>query len=153
MPNAHVFVRPALCDCGLTKVLDGVNATSTKMKGAGSTRWMSPELLNDSSRSRESDVHALGMTLAEVGRPILSPSELGYASIWDVHLHRFLTGKVPFPDLINPGSVIFAIVTGQSPPAEPSSRDGRPFGDIWALASSCWHSDPAQRPSAADTID
>ncbi|KAG8860163.1 hypothetical protein FRB96_004188 [Tulasnella sp. 330] len=125
-------IRPALSDFGLTKVLDGLSATSNAMKGAGSTRWMSPELLNNSPRSRESDIYALGMTITEI-----------------------LTGRLPFPDLVNPGSVIYAIMTGQRPPTEPVSRNGKSFRDIWILATSCWHSDPAQRPSSrsiGDTI-
>ncbi|KAG8872350.1 hypothetical protein FRB98_009657, partial [Tulasnella sp. 332] len=56
---------PALCDFGMTKVLDGMSATSTAMKGAGSVPWMSPELLDNEPRSAESDIYALGVTIGE----------------------------------------------------------------------------------------
>ncbi|KIO16038.1 hypothetical protein M407DRAFT_86470 [Tulasnella calospora MUT 4182] len=53
-----------LCDFGLTRMMDA--KTSTCMKGAGSVRWMSPELWDNLPRSFESDVYAFGMTIAEV---------------------------------------------------------------------------------------
>ncbi|KAG8901301.1 hypothetical protein FRC01_009886 [Tulasnella sp. 417] len=57
--SAHVL----LCDFGLTRMID--SRTSTCVKGAGSVRWMSPELWDNRPRSFESDVYAFGMTIAE----------------------------------------------------------------------------------------
>ncbi|KAG8873887.1 hypothetical protein FRB98_008728 [Tulasnella sp. 332] len=118
-------IRPALCDFGLTKVLDGFSATSTAMKGAGSIRWTSPELLNGGPRSYQSDIFALGMTIAEI-----------------------ITGRLPLAEIVIPGAIILAIFQGQRPPTEPLSRNSKSFKDIWTVASSCWHPDPGQRPSA-----
>jgi serine/threonine protein kinase len=54
-----------LCDFGLTKVLDSM-VTSTEVRGAGSTRWMAPELFMDAPKTFASDVYAYGMTIVEV---------------------------------------------------------------------------------------
>lgn len=61
------LLRPLLCDFGMTKV-DGSEheATSTAMQGAGSMRWMAPELLHGGPKTTKSDVYALGMTIVEV---------------------------------------------------------------------------------------
>lgn len=64
-------VQPLLCDFGLTKVWDSDYASSTTMTGIGSWRWMSPELLEGSSKSRKSDVFALGMLIVEVSQSFL----------------------------------------------------------------------------------
>ncbi|KAG8948625.1 hypothetical protein FRC04_009389 [Tulasnella sp. 424] len=54
-----------LCDFGLSKMKG--SATSTCMRGAGSTFWMGPELLQEEPgpKAFESDVYAFGMTIAE----------------------------------------------------------------------------------------
>ncbi|KAG9028770.1 hypothetical protein FRB95_006097 [Tulasnella sp. JGI-2019a] len=47
-----IEVRPALCDFGMTNILEGAESvTSTVMKGAGSLRWMSSEMINNSPRT------------------------------------------------------------------------------------------------------
>lgn len=53
-----------LCDFGLTKMMP--SRTSTAIKGAGSLRWMAPELWEDAEKSFETDVYAFGMTISEV---------------------------------------------------------------------------------------
>lgn len=63
-----------LCDFSLTKVLPEV--TSTLMKGAGSVRWMAPELWDNAAKSFDTDVYAFGMTIAEVCVD-LSPAKSG----------------------------------------------------------------------------
>ncbi|KAG8984003.1 hypothetical protein FRB93_006842 [Tulasnella sp. JGI-2019a] len=123
-------IRPMLCDFGMTKVLDGThNTTSTAMKGAGSLRWTSPEMLMNVPKSRESDIYASGMTIVEV-----------------------ITGKVPFLDIISSGAITFAIISGQHPALEPLSRDHTSFEDLWMLASSCWDHNTDKRPSAEDSL-
>ncbi|KAG8902176.1 hypothetical protein FRC00_000985 [Tulasnella sp. 408] len=58
-------LRTALvCDFGLSKM--GDSKTSTGMKGAGSSFWMSPEVLLEQPKSFKSDVYSFGMTIAEV---------------------------------------------------------------------------------------
>lgn len=53
-----------LCDFGLTKMTQ--SKTSTTMRGAGTTRWQSPELWEDIPKSFASDVYAFAMTIVEV---------------------------------------------------------------------------------------
>lgn len=53
-----------LCDLGLTKPTDA--ETSTAMKGAGTTRWQSPEFWDNGPKTFSSDVYAFSMTIVEV---------------------------------------------------------------------------------------
>ncbi|KAG9027356.1 hypothetical protein FRB95_007843 [Tulasnella sp. JGI-2019a] len=126
MKAANVLVHPVLCDFGMTKILDS-DCTSTAMKGAGSLRWMGPELMHNAPKSPQSDIFSFGMTIVEV-----------------------ITGKVPYPDLSNQFALAMAISSGQRPPATPSSREGRSFENLWEIASRCWEADPIKRPSASD---
>lgn len=64
----NVLVSPSLdaqvCDFGLARYADV--STSTNMKGTGTVRWSSPEVLCGQQKSHASDVYAFGMTIAEV---------------------------------------------------------------------------------------
>ncbi|KAG8989817.1 hypothetical protein FRB94_011639 [Tulasnella sp. JGI-2019a] len=67
-------LQPKICDFGLAKVLHTeYESTSTGLKGGGTCRWMSPELLGfeggNTKKTTESDVYAFGMTIAEVQSP------------------------------------------------------------------------------------
>lgn len=60
-------VNPMLSDFGMSKVMEGeYGRTSPALKGMGSTRWKSPELMDDCPKTMKSDVYALGMTIVEV---------------------------------------------------------------------------------------
>ncbi|KAG8862457.1 hypothetical protein FRB96_001528 [Tulasnella sp. 330] len=126
----NVDLSPLLCDFGLTKVLDGeYSATSSAMKGAGTTRWMGPELLlHDGVKTRMSDIYAFGMSIFEI-----------------------LTGKVPFWDL-NDYHLLSALGKGLRPNPSPSSRLTQDFTSLWELASRCWGNDPYLRPSADEVM-
>ncbi|KAG9002933.1 hypothetical protein FRB94_003460 [Tulasnella sp. JGI-2019a] len=117
-------LEPLICDFGLTKMKEIHNATSTVLKGAGSWRWMSPELMNGGEKTMASDIYALGMTIVEV-----------------------LTGAAPLPGLFDV-PLIRAILDGQRPPCEPSFLFGQDIAPLWSIASSCWVSDPSKRPTA-----
>ncbi|KAG9038240.1 hypothetical protein FRB95_002201 [Tulasnella sp. JGI-2019a] len=120
-------VRPAICDFGLAKTLEGeFSNTSESMKGAGNLRWMSPELANGGSRTTESDMYSFGMTIVEV-----------------------ITGIVPYPDLQNQLALAHAIIDGRRPRFKPLFRLGKCFNDLWSYASTCWNADPDLRPRAA----
>ncbi|KAG9030078.1 hypothetical protein FS837_003376 [Tulasnella sp. UAMH 9824] len=54
-----------ICDFGLSKMKD--SNTSTGQKGAGSSSWMSPEVLLGGHKTFQSDAYSFGMTIAEVG--------------------------------------------------------------------------------------
>ncbi|KAG9005263.1 hypothetical protein FRB93_009817 [Tulasnella sp. JGI-2019a] len=64
------ILQPKICDFGMTKVLHSeYDLTSEALKGAGSCRWMSPELLKEDEstvKTTASDVYALGMLIAEI---------------------------------------------------------------------------------------
>ncbi|KAG9008706.1 hypothetical protein FRB93_006252 [Tulasnella sp. JGI-2019a] len=122
-------LEPLICDFGMAKVLDGYNETSTTMKGAGSYRFMSPELMCDGPKTTESDIYAFGMTIVEI-----------------------LTGHIP---LHGPNQVPFirAILSGQRPPCEPIFRQGVGFGTLWVIASAYWASEPSERPSAGRVLE
>ncbi|KAG9033884.1 hypothetical protein FRB95_014087 [Tulasnella sp. JGI-2019a] len=121
-------LMPRICDFGLSKIKDGHSATSTGMQGAGSWRWMSPEVMDGGPKTFESDIYAFGMTIVEV-----------------------LTGSVPLPDVFQV-PFIRAILNGQRPPREPTSRLEHDFTEWWSIASVCWVSDPSKRPTAGHIV-
>lgn len=119
-----------LADFGLlTLVSDPTNTvTSHSATNAGTTRWMSPELLypehfgfRDSRPTTQSDYYAFGMVILEV-----------------------LSGEPPFPrdkEFI----VMRKVVDGERP-----ERPGRPWftDDLWSTLEQCWSSKPNERPTA-----
>ncbi|KAF8959814.1 kinase-like domain-containing protein [Flammula alnicola] len=93
--------------------------------GAGSPRWMAPELHlpekwgNESARPTfQSDIFALGMVIYEI-----------------------YSGKVPFYECNN-CVAIYHIIQGKRPP-----RPARILDDLWHIAEQCWDADPCLRPS------
>ncbi|KAG8995279.1 hypothetical protein FRB93_001173 [Tulasnella sp. JGI-2019a] len=122
-------LMPLICDFGLTKMEDNYNATSTAMKGAGSWRWMSPEVMDGVPKTIESDIYAFGMTIVEI-----------------------LTGSVPCPSLPDL-KFVTAILNGTRPVCEPLHRLGQDFTTLWRVASACWVSDPSERPTAYRIVD
>lgn len=63
--------EPLLADFGLSLIVEDLSCLpiSTAILGAGSTRWMAPELMEGSDpASKETDIWALGMTVLEVIR-------------------------------------------------------------------------------------
>ncbi|KAG8998468.1 hypothetical protein FRB93_013700 [Tulasnella sp. JGI-2019a] len=124
------LLNPMLGDFGMTKVLGGeYSVTSPGLRGKGSSRWMSPGLVDSSPKTAKSDIYAFSMIIVEV-----------------------LTGKIPFPNLGSSGSVFRAICCGRRPPFEPLSREGQNFEGLWNLAASCWDVDPDKRPNARDIV-
>ncbi|KAG8989262.1 hypothetical protein FRB95_003802 [Tulasnella sp. JGI-2019a] len=118
-----------ICDFGMSKINDAHTVTSTAMKGAGSCRWTSPEVMCEGPKTTASDVYAFGLTIVEI-----------------------LTGSVPLPGL-NQVQVIRAIIGGQRPVREPSSRLGRDFTPLWDIASACWAPEPSERPTIAHVVE
>ena len=124
--------RARLADFGLlTIVSDPTNptASSSSAKG-GTTRWMSPELLDpdqfsvkDSRPTKESDCYALGMVIYEV-----------------------LSGQAPFTpykDFI----VMRKVLEGERP-GRPDGAEGMWFtDDLWGTLNLCWATQPGSRPS------
>ena len=127
-----------LADFGLlTIVSDSTHpATTTSSEGAGTIRWMSPELFDperfgskDARPTKESDRYALGMVILEV-----------------------LTGQVPFSRCSNL-VVMRKIIEGEHP--------DRPHGpeavwftdDLWGMLERCWSPKPNLRPTVEGVLE
>ncbi|KAG8782132.1 hypothetical protein FRC12_021194 [Ceratobasidium sp. 428] len=68
LKGANILVAtdgtPKITDFGLAVIRDGVFDYSATNGGGGTTRWMAPELFSErATRTYQSDVYALGMTL------------------------------------------------------------------------------------------
>ena len=127
-----------LADFGLLAIVSdpGHPTTSSSYTKTGTTRWMSPELidpgqfgLGDSRPTKESDCYAFGMVIYEV-----------------------LTGQPPFApykDFI----VTQKILKGERP--------GRPEGeevvwftdDLWEMLGLCWSPRPNNRPTIEAVLE
>ncbi|KAG8958149.1 hypothetical protein FRC05_009181, partial [Tulasnella sp. 425] len=119
-----------LCDFGLTREYDV--ATSVGLRGHGTVRWQSPELLDDSSKSFSSDAYAFGMTIAEV-----------------------LTGQLPFNHLGTNAAVMCAVLgKHERPKQEPQvcPIDGYSYVSSWAVAAACWATAPEDRISMTEAF-
>ena len=125
----------------MTIVSDSVNsATSNSYMGAGTTRWMSPELLDpehlgfeDSRPTKPSDCYALGMVILEV-----------------------LSDKPPFAGYNN-FVVMQKVIRGEHPKIPGSD------GEFWAAVrfadgglrrtlEQCWSLQPMDRPAVKDVL-
>ena len=122
--------RARLADFGLlTIVSDSTYHTSSSIPGsAGTTRWMSPELLDpirfgreDGRATKESDCYALGMVILEV-----------------------LSGKPPFSG--DSGLVVMRKVIEGERPGRPGGKEEVWFTDnLWEILEQCWLPQPERR--------
>ena len=122
-----------LADFGLlTIVSDSTHSTtSSSSQSGGTTRWMSPELLDpdrfgfkNSQPTKESDCYALGMVVLEV-----------------------LTGQVPFPRYYNSLAAARRVVDGECP-ERPQGAEAVWFtDDLWEILEQCWLQQPNVRPT------
>ncbi|KAG7100176.1 hypothetical protein E1B28_001955 [Marasmius oreades] len=106
------------------------NSTTSSMKG--SLRWMAPELFKlgvgdtgEKPNELARDIYAYGCTVLEI-----------------------ITGKPPFPDLIDP-MVMFQVAVNGTRPARPTAVDWCP-DNVWALVQQCWVQQMHLRPRASD---
>ncbi|KAF8594757.1 kinase-like protein, partial [Ceratobasidium sp. AG-I] len=113
-----------LTDFGLTMMHEPLVRFSTTDPGGGTYRWMAPELAQDeTSRSKEADIYALGMTMLQL-----------------------FTGKIPFPEIRSDMTIISEVMMGGRKPECPTGliqtlRDQH----LWNIFASCWVRDPANR--------
>ena len=127
-----------LADFGLlTTVSDSTHSTtSSSLKNAGTTRWMSPELLDpdqfgfkDSRPTKESDCYALGMVILEV-----------------------LTGQAPFPRYIS--LIVMRKVVDGERPERPSGPEAVWFtDDLWGMLEECWSPKLELRPTVEAVLE
>ena len=130
--------RARLADFGLlTIVSDSTDTTTTSSsKSTGTTRWMSPELLDpdkfgfkNSRPTKESDCYALGMVLLEV-----------------------LTCQPPFPRYT--GLVVMRKVVDGERPERPQGAGASWFtDDLWGMLEQCWLPQPKVRPTVEAVLD
>ena len=127
-----------LADFGLlTIVSDSTHPeTTSSSEGAGTMRWMSPELLDperfgskNARHTKESDCYALGMVILEV-----------------------LTSQAPFP-CCNNMVVMRKIVEGERPD-RPQGPEAVWFTDgLWGMLEQCWSPKPELRPIVEGVLE
>ncbi|KAG8912393.1 hypothetical protein FRC01_005125, partial [Tulasnella sp. 417] len=128
----NVLVSPNLsaqiCDFGLAR--DADSTTSIGMRGAGTVRWLSPEVLRGEPKSFASDVYAFGMTVAEI-----------------------LSGEPPFPRHAPAVIITAVLIREQRPPRmPPASADGSSYDAEWDTAERCWDKKVDKRPSMNQVV-
>ncbi|KAI0928187.1 hypothetical protein AcW1_005510 [Taiwanofungus camphoratus] len=123
--------KACICDFGMSQVIEDItdipaSATLTK---AGSARWLSPELIENtvSLSTRATDVYSFAMAMLEC-----------------------FTLKPPFADLKRDAHVIAAILIQNRNPHRPNTP--LPTDDIWELMLQCWSLTPEERPSMAVVV-
>ncbi|KZV87351.1 kinase-like protein, partial [Exidia glandulosa HHB12029] len=110
-----------LADFGITSVLCDYPAPSST--GAGTFRWMAPELLRDSFRlTFASDIWAFGCVILEAS--------------------TVMSGKRPFYTIAQETQVILALNAGKTPDRPPGVPDA-----MWRLSYACFSEIPQERPS------
>lgn len=137
-------VEAVLCDFGLATFIEdsGVSSGLTTSKSVkGSTRYMSPELLQDSGAKHTlgSDVWAWACTAFE----ILTDCEPYRTAAGDVGVIKSLVlGKCP-------GSV--DMISNLVPGTDTNSY--HTLDSLRLIITECWVSDSAERPSSSDIIN
>ncbi|KAG8920606.1 hypothetical protein FRC01_000675 [Tulasnella sp. 417] len=119
-------VEAVLCDFGLARLADGQPSGLTTSKTIkGSTRYMSPELLEeDAIHTLSSDVWAFGCLVLKV-----------------------MTGSLPYARARTDQQIILALVLNQ-PPSELADSELRDDA-LKTLLTKCWDRNPPARPSVA----
>ncbi|KAF9509418.1 hypothetical protein BS47DRAFT_1396928 [Hydnum rufescens UP504] len=114
--------RAALCDFGLSVILDSGPTGFTSSIIGGTLRFLAPEQLSDDqgSRSPPSDVYAFGCLYAEI-----------------------MTGDLPFSWYRKAPPIIRAICQGDPPYKVDSIVSNHDLGFL----QSCWNPEPTHRPT------
>ena len=121
----------------------------------GTTRWMSPELLDpdrfgvsDGRSTKQSDCYALGMVVYEVRADAIVPT---FAEILLTY-HQVLCGKVPYWEIVNEPLVMQTITDGGRP-QKPEAMENLGFTDqLWGLVERCWSVDVSARPDVKTVL-
>jgi serine/threonine protein kinase len=127
----HVYVKVA--DFGLSKVKEASCTYSNITLNQGTTRWMAPELFNISKY--------LNVGTSESNSPLKYPFKADIYSFGMV-CHEILTGLVPFHDCNLTGLRERILEEGLRPPIPEHCPE-----ELSKLITTCYHSNPATRPS------
>ncbi|KAG8695383.1 hypothetical protein FRC09_009189, partial [Ceratobasidium sp. 395] len=115
-----------LTDFGLAVMHDAAVEFSQTDPGGGTARYMAPELWEeDSERSREADVYAMGMEI--------------------------LTGEVPFPEIKSAHRIGIAVAQQRRvPDVSELQKESASLEEkvMLAVLQSCWKYEPKDRPTA-----
>ncbi|KAG8726863.1 hypothetical protein FRC11_014328, partial [Ceratobasidium sp. 423] len=96
----------------------------------GSARWVAPELLSEeASKTKQSDVYALGMTMLEI-----------------------ITGNVPYPRCRWEFQVLSKVMQGGLPTRPSDLGDDEHGNQMWDLLMNCWNKNPDSRPPAIEVL-
>ena len=123
-----------LADFGLLTIMSDPKSSLSSTfsrQGAGSVRWMSPELI-DPMRfglkrcrpTKASDCYALGMVVYET-----------------------ISGHLPFHEVPIGTSVFSNVLNGERPPREACFTD-----TLWSMLEVCWEHQPVDRPEIKDVL-
>ncbi|KAG8853763.1 hypothetical protein FRB96_008018 [Tulasnella sp. 330] len=118
-----------LTDFGLTRHLETVVTSSTVTNQAGNFRWFAPEIAQGGPKSKEGDIYAFGMMIAEA-----------------------LTRRIPLWELTTVYQLLQALMANVRPlKSDILEAHAPPCSEgLWKLAEECWNLDSALRPSAAE---
>ena len=123
--------------------------------GGGTTRWMSPELLDpdrfgisDSRQTKQSDCYAFGMVVYEVCSDVIFPTSAEVLLV----CHQVLCGKTPYWEITNEAGVMLAIPRGDRP-QKPEAMENLGFtNQLWELVEQCWSVDIGARPDVRTVL-
>jgi len=130
--------RARLADFGLLTIISDPTyfSTSSSTVTGGTTRWMSPELLDPeqfgldhSYPTKESDCYALGMVIYEV-----------------------VNGQVPFTKLKD-YIVTRKVIEGERPGRPEGAKAQRFTDDLWKMLELCWATQAQNRPNVEDVLE
>ncbi|KAF9260152.1 WD40 repeat-like protein [Marasmius fiardii PR-910] len=118
-------LRACLADFGLSRVSATQLLLTETSRSKGTTRWLSPELLNPRASchpSRQSDVYA-------------------YACV----CYEIYTGRVPFYEMAE-ATIVLAIAVDKKRPSRPENCMEL-HDSMWDMMVECWHEEPSSRPT------
>ena len=122
----------------------------------GTTRWMSPELL-DPERfgvsydrpTKQSDCYALGMAVYEVRTNVTVITH----AVVKLTVRQVLSGNKPYWRITNEGGVMSAITEGYRP-KKPDGAENIGFtNELWEIVRQCWLEDASARPDVRTVLN